>query len=327
MLRLVVVRAANALMVLLAATALIFIFVSLSGDPLGELKERQPPLPPEVIQAEEHRLGLDRPLPVRYLGWLAGLLRGDFGPSVVATRDIGAEIASRIGVTLTLVVTAIAIGVVVSLLAGTIAGLNKRRWQDLLITPLAFLLLAMPSFWLAVLLKQAGILANQSTGYQIFYTVGAHSIPVPTDFAAKLADTAGHLVLPTIVLIMVHFAVWSRYQRAATLESLSGEHVRFAVLRGLPRAQVIRRYVVRPALIPIVTIIALDLPALLSGAIITETVFQWRGMGTFLVESVNQRDVNAVLGWLVIAACAVILFNLFADLLYGVLDPRVRHGN
>ncbi len=327
MLRLVAIRAANALLVMLAASALIFAFVSLSGDPLAELRDRQPPVPPSVIQAEEVRLGLDKPLPLRYVSWLTGIVQGNFGPSVIETKDIATEITSRVGVTMSLVSVAMVIGVVISIAAGTVAGLNQRRWQDFLITPTAFLLLAMPSFWLAVLLKQGGIAANRATGYQIFYTIGATSAPPPEGFLPALVDFAGHLVLPTLVLMLVHFAVWSRYQRAATLDSLSGDHVRYAVLRGLGKNSVIRRYVMRPALIPIVTIVALDMPSILAGAIITETVFQWRGMGTFLLESVSLRDVNAVLAWLLIAAFAVILFNFLADVLYAVLDPRVRHGD
>ncbi len=327
MLRLVAIRAVNALLVMLAASALIFCFVSLSGDPLAELRDRQPPVPASVIKAEEVRLGLDKPLPLRYLHWLGGIARGDFGPSVIETKEIATEIASRVGVTMSLVSVAMVVGVLISILAGTVAGLNQRRWQDTLITPTAFLLLAMPSFWLAVLLKQGGIAANKATGYQIFYTIGATSVPPPNELFAAIADFAGHLVLPTLVLMLVHFAVWSRYQRAATLDSLSGDHVRYAVLRGLGRNAVIRRYVMRPALIPIVTIVALDMPSILAGAIITETVFQWRGMGTFLLESVALRDVNAVLAWLLIAAFAVILFNFLADVLYAVLDPRVRHGD
>lgn len=320
-------RLASALGVLFFSTVLIFMIVAVSGDPLAELRDRQPPVPESVIAAEEHRLGLDLPIIQRYLDWLGGLFQGDFGPSVISTRDIGAELVSRIGVTLQLVSAAIVIALVLAALAGTVSALYQRRWPDLVLTPTAFVLLALPSFWLAVLLKQWGIGLNEATGYQIFATVGATSVPAPAEPMAAFADTVAHMILPTIVLILVHYAVWSRYQRTAVAESMGSDHVRFAVLKGLPRRTVVWSYVVRPALVPIVTIVALDLPALFSGAVITETVFQWRGMGAFLLESITLRDTNAVMGWLLIAAIAVVIFNLIADLLYLLLDPRVRYVN
>src|SRR5690625_4842393 len=302
-------RLISAALIMFLASVLIFVLVASSGDPLFELRERQPPVPESAIQAEEARLGLDQNLLQRYLGWIGGIFTGDFGPSVIITRDIGAELVTRIGVTLRLVVVAIAIAFILAFI----------------LTPMTFLFLAMPSFWLAVLLKHWAVATNEATGYKIFATVGANSVPPPQGFLAVLADTAAHLVLPTIVLALMHMAVWNRYQRTAVTESLSSDHLRFGVLKGLSRRRLVRHYAVRPALVPIVTIVALDLPLLLSGAIVTETVFQWRGMGDFLLESIQLRDVNAVLAWLLIAAGAVIIFNLIADLLYAVIDPRVRY--
>ncbi|HIV56510.1 MAG TPA: ABC transporter permease [Candidatus Stackebrandtia faecavium] len=319
-------RLASAVGVLLLASIVIFLVIAVSGDPLGELRDRQPPVSETVIQAEEARLGLDQPLHIRYLDWVSGLFQGDLGPSTVATRDIGAEIGSHIGVTLRLVVVAVAIALVLALIAGTISGLRQHRFPDVVITPMTFFMLALPSFWMAVLFKQWGIYFNDQVGSSVFATVGANSVPPPQGFVPFLLDSAAHLVLPTIVLALVHFATWNRYQRTAIADSLASDHVRFAVLKGLSRGRVVRSYVVRPALIPIITIVALDLPVLLSGAVITETVFQWRGMGGFLLESINLRDSNAVLAWLLIAAIAVVVFNLIADLLYAIVDPRVRYG-
>lgn len=319
-------RLASAIGVLLLASMVIFVAVSVSGDPLGELRDRQPAVSPAVIQAEEARLGLDQPLPQRYLNWIAGLFQGDLGPSTIATRDIGAELASRVGVTLRLVSVAVVFGFVLAMLAGTVSGLRQRRFPDVVLTPISFIMLALPSFWLAVLFKQWGIYINEATGYRMFATVGANSVPPPQGLVQFLLDSATHLILPTLVLILVHFATWTRYQRTAVIESLASDHVRFAVLKGLSRGRVVRSYVVRPALIPIITIVALDLPILLSGAVITETVFQWRGMGEFLLESITLRDSNAVLAWLLVAAFAIVVFNLLADILYLIVDPRIRYG-
>lgn len=319
-------RLLSAVGVLILASIVIFLVIAVSGDPLAELRDRQPPVPVTVIQAEEARLGLDRPLHERYLSWISGLVQGDLGPSTIANRDIGAELGSRIGVTLRLVSVAVAIALVLAVLAGTVSALRQRRFPDVVLTPATFVMLALPSFWMAVLFKQWGIFFNQKVGYSVFATVGANSVPPPRGLIPFLLDSAAHLVLPTLVLTLVHFATWSRYQRTAIAESLASDHVRFAVLKGLSRRRIVRSYVVRPALIPIITIVALDLPVLLSGAVITETVFQWRGMGGFLLESITLRDSNAVLAWLLIAAFAVVVFNLIADILYAVVDPRVRYG-
>ncbi|MFT4028783.1 MAG: ABC transporter permease [Protaetiibacter sp.] len=325
MARYVLGRVASSLVVLVLSTILVFIVISVSGDPLAELRDRQPPVSESVLDAEEARLGLDRPLPERYVTWITGLAQGDWGPSTVATRDIGVELASRVGVTLRLVSVAVGIALILGLLIGTVSGLTQRRLFDNVFTPVTFLFLALPSFWLAVILKQWGILVNSAVGANVFATVGANSPQRPTDFWGLVADSAAHLVLPTIALILIHFAAWSRYQRGSIVDALASDHVRFAVLKGLSRRRVISAYVVRPSLVPFVTIVALDLPVLFSGAVITESVFQWRGMGSFLIESINLRDTNAVLGWLLIASCAVIAFNLLADLLYGLIDPRIRH--
>ena len=327
MLALIGRRLLNSLLILLVSTFVVFSLVALAGDPLGELRDRQPPVPEAVIHAEEVRLGLDQPIPTRYVRWLTGVVKGDFGPSVKPNQDIGAELAPRVSVTLRLVTVAIVIATLLALVAGTVAALYRNRVADHLISTSAFILIALPSFWLAVLLKQLGIAINKAANFRVFFTVGDVSVPAPSEWLALIGDMAGHLILPTIVLTMIHYASWSRYQRTAVVESLSSDHVRFAVLRGLSRGRIIRSHVVRPALIPIVTVVALDLPALFSGAVITETVFQWRGMGGFLLESIANRDANAVMAWLLVAAIAVVLFNLLADIIYAVIDPRVRYGN
>lgn len=320
-------RLVNSAFILLLSTIVVFTLVSLAGDPLGELRDRQPPVPEAAIKAEEVRLGLDQPIPIRYVRWLSGVVQGDFGPSVMPNQNIGNELGPRILVTLRLVVSAIVLAAVMALIAGTFAALYRNRVADHVISTSAFILIALPSFWLAVLLKQGGIVINKASNSRVFYTVGDISIPAPTEFFPLIINMAGHLILPTIVLTLIHFASWSRYQRTAVVDVLSSDHVRFAVLRGLTRRRIVTSHVIRPSLIPIVTVIALDLPALFSGVVITETVFVWRGMGGFLLESIANRDANAVMAWLLIAAFAVVLFNLLADVAYAVIDPRVRYGN
>ncbi|MDR1512672.1 MAG: ABC transporter permease [Propionibacteriaceae bacterium] len=328
MVRGVTVRVLNSLLVLFASSVLIFLLVSLAGDPLAEMRQQDPPVAESVIAAEEHRLGLDLPLPQRYADWITGVVaRGDFGQSVSPTLDIGAELAERVVVTLRLVITAMVLAIVLAVLAGLVSGLKQGRVPDLTLTFGSFVLLSLPSFWMAVLLKQGGIWINKSTGYRIFYTVGYQSVPPIKGFWPHLADLAGHLILPTIVLILVHLASWTRYQRTATIKELDADHVKYAILRGLPHGVVLRSHVIRPSLIPLITILGLELPGLFSGAIITETVFQWNGMGALLLDALRRSDVNTVLGWLLVSASAVVFFNLLTDILYRFVDPRMRRGS
>jgi len=326
MLGLILRRLGNSVTILLASTCMVFVLVSLAGDPLGELRDRQPPVPATVIAAEARRLGLDQPVPLRYLHWLGGVVHGDFGPSMLQNQDIGAELAPRVWVTLRLILAASVAAFLLALMLGTVAAVFRNRLADHVISTSAFILIALPSFWLAVLLKQLAIAINRAAGSRLLFTVGDRSVPAPDALLPLIGNMAAHLILPTIVLTLIHYATWSRYQRTAIGESLAADHVRFAVLRGLSRGRILSRHVIGPAMIPIVTVAALDLPALFSGAVITETVFQWRGMGSFLLESISNRDANAVMAWLLVAATAVVSFNLLADILYAVIDPRARDG-
>jgi peptide/nickel transport system permease protein len=300
--------------------------VSLSGDPLAQLKQRNPPPPPRTIELEAHRLHLDEPLLTRYWHWILGILHGDFGPSVLSNQVIGHELVSRFLITFRLIAVAMLLALVLAIIVGVISAVKQYSGTDYTFTFFGFLFLAMPSFWFAILLKQAGINFNTSVGDQVLFTIGDSSVDVQGGAWAHFTDIAGHMVLPTISLALLSFAAWSRFQRASMLEVLNSDYVRLARAKGLRRGTVMRRHALRTALIPLVTVTALDLGAIISGAVVTETVFQWRGAGSFLLDSIRNYDVYAVSGWLLISATFVILFNLCADLLYAVLDPRIRYA-
>jgi glutathione transport system permease protein len=311
--------------VIIASTFVVYLLVTLSGDPLADMKGRNPPPSPEAIRVEEQRLHLDQPLLQRYWTWISGVLHGDFGPSVRTNVNIGHELATRFGVTIRLIALAIVLALVLAIVVGVISAVKQYSGIDYGFTFAAFLFLSMPSFWFAILLKQGGISLNNLVGDQVVYTIGERSVVVEGGAWAQLSDTLGHMVLPTISLALISFGAWSRFQRASMLDVLNSDYVLFARAKGLSRRRVVVRHALRTALIPMVTVTALDFAALVSGAVITETVFQWRGLGDFLVTSVGQRDAYAVLGWLLIVAIAVIVFNLVADLLYALLDPRIRY--
>lgn len=297
--------------------------VSASGDPLAELKAKSPPVAPSIIAAQAHRLRLDEPLLKQYWQWLLGIFHGDWGPSV-SQIDIGHEIGQRLLITVRLIILAIVLALVFAVAVGVVSAVKRYSILDHGLTFVGFLFLSMPAFWFAILLKQWAINTNDSVGRMLFFTVGEHSIPSPVGVLATVGDLASHLVLPTIVLAATSFAPWSRYVRSSMIEVQQSDYVRLARAKGLNRRTVLTRHALRTALIPLTTVVALDLSALFSGAIITETVFQWHGMGDFLLTSIRTTDIYGVMAWLLIVATLVVIFNLIADLLYAVLDRRIQ---
>jgi peptide/nickel transport system permease protein len=313
--------------VLLVASFIVFALGALSASPLAPLLAKNPPASPATIAAETVRLHLDQPLVPRFFDWLGGLLfHGEFGPSVVSTRDLGAELGDRFLVTLRLIALAMVIALVLAVLVGVLSAVRQYSVGDYTATFLGFLFLAMPTFWLAILLKQGGVQFNLAAGDQILYTIGDSSVPAPKGTWAQISDVLGHMVLPTITLALVSYASWSRFQRASMLEVLNSDYLRLARSKGLPQRTVMVRHGLRTALIPLTTVTALDLASIIGGAVVTETVFQWHGMGDFLLRAIREQDVYATASWLLLTAVVVIVFNLIADLLYAVLDPRIRYA-
>lgn len=312
--------------ILLIASFIVFALGANAGNPLAPLLARNPPAPPNVIAAETARLHLDQPLLLRYFSWLGGLFRGDFGPSVVSTMDIGSELGARFWVTLRLIALAMVIALVLAILIGVLSAVKQYTATDYSTTFLGFLFLAMPAFWLAILLKQAGIDFNNAVDSQVIYTIGAASVPPPEGVGAQIIDVLGHMVLPTIALALISYASWSRFTRASMLEVMNSDYVRLARAKGLSRRRVMIKHALRTALIPLTTVTALDIASIIGGAVVTETVFQWKGMGDFLLNAIRTEDVYASSSWLLVAGVIVIGFNLIADLLYGVLDPRIRYA-
>jgi peptide/nickel transport system permease protein len=313
--------------VLLAASFLVFWFVSLSGDPVAQKLEARNPRPPQhVIDLERHRLHLDKGFFEQYWIWLRDLLlHGSFGPSVNSTQDIGVELGHRLLVTLRLIFLAMLLSLVFAVASGVVSAVKQYSKIDYVLTFIGFLFLAMPAFWIAVLLKQGGINYNMATNSRTFFTIGDSSSPPPDGLWPQISDTMLHMILPTVSLAMITYAGWSRFQRASMLEVLNSDYIRLARAKGLKPRQVMIRHALRTALIPMTTVSALTIASIIGGAVITETVFQWNGMGRFLTQAIFAFDRNAVMGWLLVSGFFVILGNLVADLLYAVLDPRIRY--
>ena len=310
--------------VVLMSSFAVFCLVAVSGDPLRHLRE-QSGIDAEAIAAREVALGLDKPIPVRYLEWFGGVVRGDFGVALDG-EPVLAKLTRAFGVTMRMVVAAALIALVVAIVLGVIAAVRQYTPIDYATTFFAFVFFSMPVFFLAGILKDVAIRINELTGRTIFSTVGERS-PTPVDgLLPTVLDRLGHMALPTMTLVLITLAAWSRYQRASMLDVLSADYIRTARAKGVGERKVIFKHGLRNALIPLTAVAAVDFASLVNGSIIVETVFAWNGLGRLFIEALNTGDVYVASAWLFIAAGAVIVFNIVADIIYGLLDPRIRHA-
>jgi peptide/nickel transport system permease protein len=308
--------------VLVLASILVFLMVANSGDPLSDLV-LNPRTPKSAIAFRRHELNLDKPMITRYKIWLTHFVTGNFGKTNDG-RNVRDLLFHRMFVTFRMVFLAMLVAIVVAVTVGVISAVRQYSILDHATTFVGFLLLAMPVFWLAALLDLGAINLNQKLHHRYIYTIGDSTPGLTGGFFHNLGNYAGHLVLPTLTLAAISYAAWSRFQRASMLDVLNTDYVRLARAKGLSRGRVLIRHALRNALIPLTTVVSIDFGAILGGAVITEKVFAWKGMGDVLIDGVTHQDVNELLAWLMLSAIMVILFNLAADLLYGVLDPRIR---
>jgi len=319
-------RLLSSAVVLFASSMLVFALCVASFDPLSAYRQRQPPPEPAFFDNLSEQLGLNDPFFVRYFSWLGGVVTGDFGNSNAGTA-VGPVLIERLGITARMVVAAMVLAVLLAIVVGVLTAVRQYKPEDYIITFITYVLIALPTFWFAALLKEfVAIQFNDLVGQRILFTLGEQSpaIELTGTTSDIFWDRLGHLVLPTISLAMLSFAAWSRFQRASMLDVLGSDYMRLARAKGLPYRRALVRHGLRNALVPLTTVVALGVGAIMGGAVITETVFVWHGMGEYLIMSINADDLNPVLGWMIVAAFFVIAFNLIADLLYAVLDPRIR---
>jgi len=319
-------RLLSSILVLIASSMMVFALAVASFNPLEPFVTRQPLPPPEFFAALRERYRLDDPFFVRYWDWLTGVVTGDFGLDN-GGNAVGPELIGRLGVTARMVVAAMVLAVLLAVFVGVLTAVRQYKPEDYFFTFLTYVLIALPTFWFAALLKEfVAIQFNDLVGQRILFTLGEQSpaIELTGTTSEIFWDRALHLILPTISLAMLSFAAWSRFQRASMLDVLGSDYMRLARAKGLPWSRAVIRHGLRNALIPLTTVVALGVGLIMGGAVITETVFVWHGMGEYLLQSINGDDLNPVLGWMIIAAFFVIAFNLIADLLYAVLDPRIR---
>ena len=316
-------RLLYSLVVLIAASFLVFTMVSAAGDPMSELR-LNPLISEETLQRQAEEKHLNDPIPVRYVYWVKEAVTDKFGTPLFVNEPIWDDLKRVIPHTLALVLAAELISLLIGVSIGIYSAIKQYSVFDYAATTFSFLGFAMPVFWLALMLQIAVTNLFLAWHVRIFYTSGLSS-PDPGTGLHWLLDRAQHLAIPVLVLCVLNMAVYSRFMRASLLEVVNTDYVRTARAKGLTEQRVTMRHAVRNALIPVVTLAALNFGALIGGAIITEQIFQLDGMGNYFMQNLFGQDVYPIMAWLMITAIAIIIFNLIADILYGVLDPRVRY--
>jgi peptide/nickel transport system permease protein len=320
-------RTLQAIPILFGVSVVVFLIVNLApGDITARF--RVPRVPPEQIAALIEAYGLNEPWIPRYFAWISTFVqvwRPDaWGYSFLNGQPVLATFLDRLPATLRLMGTALLITIIFAIPIGVLAAVKQYSWTDKVITTLATIGYAIPSFLLGLyILYFGGFLLKQATDGAIgFPLFGMQSLG---SRGGGIVDIAWHLVLPVTSLAVQQIAAWARYMRTSMLEVLHQDYVRTAKAKGLPRARVLGKHALRNALIPIVTLLGLSVPALIAGAAITETIFSYPGLGGFFVEAVGNRDYPVVMAFTMVGGLAVILGNLMADVLYGVVDPRIKY--
>jgi ABC-type dipeptide/oligopeptide/nickel transport system permease component len=291
--------------VLLGVATLVFSLIHLiPGDPVQAMLGDN--ATPEDITAMRERLGLNRPLPAQYASFMRGALTGDLGRSLRTNQDVAAAIAERMPATFELAFASMLVAVLIAIPLGIIAAVWAGTTIDHAATTIALIGISMPTFWLGPLLA-------------IIFSVSLGWLPVSG------RGTLAHLVLPAITLGAPLAAVLARITRASVLEELRVRYVLAARARGVARTGAVLKHAFRNSLIPIVTVLGLQFGAVLTGAVITETIFGWPGVGRLLIQSISTRDYPAVQGCILLIAVTYVSMNLIVDVLYGFLDPRIRY--
>lgn len=334
-------RILQAIPLLLIITFVLFILTNSMGDPLATLGGRQ-----RIRAADRERLmrqfGLDQPIAVQYLYWLVGndwtqidkdgdgvgdepgkrkgVIRGDFGTSIVTRRPALDLIVERLPNTLLLMLPAEVLIIFFSLVVGVYSALRQYSWVDNLLTSFSFIGYSMPVFWLALMLMYVFAVNFKAWGLPYFPTVGMFE----PEAGKTIPQILWHLVLPMTTLTIISVAGYSRYVRASMLEVINQDYIRTARAKGLPRRMVIYGHALKNASLPLVTIVGLDLPLLLAGAIVTESIFAWPGMGRLFIDHTERADIAVIMGIMVMISVAVVFFQIVTDLVYAYLDPRIH---
>ena len=271
----------------------------------------------EEINILREQSGLNKPFLIQYVDWLGQILSGNFGHSLVTHNSVGEEILAKIPNTISLVLPAYITALIIAIVLGLLAAANKGKWQDKFIDAVASLGIATPSFWIAMIFIYV-------LGYQLnlFPIIGMHTIGKEGDFG----DFLSHFIMPYLTLTIVFFAELTRYVRSSALSQTNEEYVVVQQAFQATKTQIFTRHIIRNVLIPVITQVGMSLPMLVTGAIITETVFSWPGIGPYITQATRALDYPIIMAVMLLSATLVIVGNLISDILYSIVDPRIRRG-
>ncbi|MDT5280301.1 MAG: glutathione transport system permease protein [Mycobacterium sp.] len=316
-------RLLNYIVLLALASFLTFGLASFAFHPLESLQQRNPRPPQAVIDAKRAELDLDSPIPVRYLHWASGAVHGDFG-TTIGGQPVSDELWRRIGVSLRLLIIGSIVGTVIGVVVGAWGAIRQYHLSDRVITVLSLLVISTPTFVIANLLILSALGVNTVLGVQLFEYTGETSPDAVGGAWNQFVDRLQHLVLPTFTLALGAIAGYSRYQRNAMLDVLGQDFIRTARAKGLTRRRALFKHGLRTALIPMATLFAYGVAGLVTGAVFTEKIFGWHGMGEWVVQGINTQDTNITAAITVFAGMTILLAGLLSDIIYAALDPRVR---
>lgn len=306
-------RLVSLIPILLGVTILVFLLIHMiPGDPAAAMLGTE--ATPEAVAALRQEMGLEQPLPVQYLTWLGKLLRGDLGRSLHARAPVAQLIGEKFAATAELGLAATALSLLLAVPAGVLSAVRKNTWVDYTATLTSLFGVSMPNFWLGITLI-------------LFFSLYLRWLPA-SGYVPLLADplqNLKYLVLPTVTLGSALAAVVARQTRSALLEVLKEDYVRTARSKGLPERLVVYRHALKNGLIPIVTVVGLQVGRILGGVVITETIFAWPGIGKLVVDGIFARDFPVVQAVTLVMAFSFVVINLVVDLLYGYIDPRIRY--
>jgi peptide/nickel transport system permease protein len=310
-------RVAQAFFILFIITMLCFILTRLSSDPMAQYANK-----PNITAADKEqirkRLGLDQPMPVQYIRWLGLALEGDLGHSFFSHQPVLLMIKQRLPMTLILGITAEIVIIIVSLILGLVAAIKQYSFTDNLITSLSFVGFSMPIFFIAL-----GSIYLFAVNFKLW---GLPYLPTGADIWSPKdpVEMIRHLILPVFCLVAIQTAGYARFVRSSILEVLGLDYVRTARAKGLTERVTLYKHALRNAMLPFITIIGLDIPFLMGGALVTESIFSWPGMGRLFWEYAQRGDYPVVLGVLLLTSGGVVFFTIIVDLAYTVVDPRIR---
>jgi peptide/nickel transport system permease protein len=308
--------------VLLIASVLVFIAIKATTDPSAI---RAPGVRAEDVQRYREQLGLDRPAIQQYTTWLGNFLTGDLGISLKTRQPVWPDLRTAMWNSLQLGLLAFSISITFGIAIGTLSAVRQYSIFDSLATGVSFFGLSIPPFFFGLILQIILVLQWNvwfGDGSTPFFTSRMNS-PGVDGFGW---DRFMHMLLPALTVAVQGMAIYSRYMRASMLETLNSDHLRTARAKGLRERRVVVRHALRNALIPVTTLAALEVGAILGGLVISEQIFEWPGMGSYFLTALGDGDYARVLPWMMIVVGSAIVFNLVADLLVGVLDPRIRRG-